>query len=125
MWLSPCVGVEIATFLRLVNALPSVQHVTSTRYTTFVVHGTKFAYLWPRTSTVGLKQTLSEQLALVAERPDVFEVQFTAGGFGWVVVYLEKIDLDELSELVLEAWRLSAPDRLLAETPTRAELVEA
>jgi hypothetical protein len=40
-------------------------------------------------------------------------------------VYLEKIELDELSELVLEAWRLSAPDRLLAETPTPDELVEA
>jgi hypothetical protein len=55
----------------------------------------------------------------------VFEVQFRAGGFGWVVVYLEKIDLDELSELVLEAWRLSAPDRLLATSPTPAELVQA
>lgn len=118
-------GVEIARFLRLVNALPGVQHTTASRYTTFVVHGTKFGYLWPRTSTVGLKQTLSEQRALVAERPDVFEVQFSAGGFGWVVVYLEKIDPVELSELVLEAWRLSAPSRLLAETPTPAELRKA
>jgi hypothetical protein len=118
------VGVEITRFLRLVNALPGVQHVISARYTTFVVHGTRFGYLWLPTSTVGLKQTLSEQRALVAERPDVFEVQFTAGGFGSVVVYLEKIGLDELSELVLEAWRLSAPDRLLAEAPTPAELVQ-
>ena len=118
-------GVEITRFLRLVHALPGVRHATSTRYTSFVVHGAKFGYLWPRTSTVGLKQTLAEQRALVAERPDVFEVQFTAGGFGWVVVYLEKVDLDELSELVLEAWRLSAPDRLLVETPTPAALVEA
>lgn len=107
------------------DALPYVRGSTSTRYTTFAVHGSKFGYLWPRTSTVGLKQTLSEQRALVAERPDVFEVQFTAGGFGWVVVYLEKIDLDELGELVVEAWRLSAPDRLLAEMPTPAELVRA
>jgi hypothetical protein len=119
------VGVEITRFLRLVDALPGARHATSTRYTSFSVHGTKFGYLWPRTSTVGLKQTLSEQRALVAERPDVFEVQFTAGGFGWVVVYLERIELDELSELVLEAWRLSAPDRLLAETPTPAALMEA
>jgi hypothetical protein len=66
---------------------------------------------------VGLKQTLSEQLALVAERPDVFEIQFTAGGFGWVVVYLQKIDLDELTELVYEAWRLSAPEELVEANP--------
>jgi hypothetical protein len=118
-------GVEIARFLRLVDALPGVQHAPSTRYTAFAVQGAKFGYLWPRTRTVGLKQTLSEQLALVAERPDVFEVQFTAAGYGWVVVHLEGIDLDELSELVLEAWRLSAPERLLAQAPAPADLVEA
>jgi hypothetical protein len=118
-------GVEITRFLRLVKPLPGAEHKTSTHYTAFSVHGKKFGYLWPRTSTVGLKQTISEQLALVAERPDVFEVQFTTGGFGWVVVQLEKIDLDELSELVLEAWRLSAPEHLLAEHPTPTDLVEA
>jgi hypothetical protein len=118
-------GVEITRFQRLVNALPGTGHKTSANYTAFSVHGRKFGYLWPRTSTVGLKQTISEQLALVAERPDVFEVQFTAGGFGWVVVRLDGIDLDELSELVLEAWRLSAPEDLLAEHPSPADLAEA
>src|SRR3954453_16842301 len=118
-------GVEIARFLRLLDALPGVRHAPSTRYTAFSVHGAKFGYLWPRTRTVGLKQTLSGQLALVAERPDVFEVQFTAAGFSWVVVQLDRIDLDELSELVLEAWRLSAPERMLAEAPAPVDLVEA
>jgi hypothetical protein len=118
-------GVEITRFLRLVKALPGAEDKASAHYSAFSVHGKKFGYLWPRTSTVGLKQTISEQLALVAERPDVFEVQFTTGGFGWVVVQLEKIDLDELSELVLEAWRLSAPEHLLVAHPTPADLVEA
>jgi hypothetical protein len=68
-----------------------------------------------------LKQTLSEQQALVFERPNVFEEQFTSGGFGWVVVYLAGIDADELSELVFEAWRLSAPEDLIAEVPDRAQ----
>ena len=63
---------------------------------------------------MGLKQTLAEQAALVAERPEVFEVQFTAGGFGWVVVQLDGIARDELAELTFEAWRLSAPARLVA-----------
>ena len=54
------------------------------------------------------------------ERPEVFEVQFTAGGFGWVVVYLEGIEADELAELVFEAWRLSAPDELIAQVPDLA-----
>lgn len=117
-------GVEMTRFLRLLDGLSDVEHKETAQWTNFTVRGKNFGYLWPRTRTVGLKQTLSEQLALVAERPDVFEVQFTAGGYGWVVVHLDKIDLDELSELVLEAWRLSAPDDLLEDLPSPRDLVE-
>jgi hypothetical protein len=42
-------------------------------------------------------------------------VQFTSGGFGWVVVYLERIERDELAELTFEAWRLTAPGDLVAQ----------
>lgn len=110
-------GVRDEQFLRMVDRLPGVERARARDYTSFSVHGKRFGYYWPRTRTVGLKQTLSEQAALVAERPDVFEVQFTAGGFGWVVVYLAKIDSDELGELVYEAWRLSAPQHLVEEHP--------
>jgi hypothetical protein len=106
-------------FHRMIDELADVERAQARDYTSFSVRGKRFGYYWPRTKTVGLKQTLSEQLALVSERPDVFEVQFTAGGFGWVVVYLTKIDADELVELVYEAWRLSAPESLAAEHPLR------
>lgn len=99
------------------DTLAEVSRREGADYTSFRVRGARFAYYWPRTRTVGLKQTLSEQLALVAERPEVFEVQFTAGGFGWVVVYLDGIDADELAELVYEAWRLSAPEELIEQHP--------
>ena len=55
----------------------------------------------------------------MAERPEVFEVQFTAYGFGWVVVHLDGIDRDELAELTFEAWRLSAPQQLVSERGDR------
>jgi hypothetical protein len=108
-------AVRTEEFFQIVDALVDVQRAKGEQYTSFSVHGKRFGYYWPRTQTVGLKQTLSEQQALVSERPDVFEEQFTAGGFGWVVVYLAGIDIDELSELVFEAWRLSAPKELIAE----------
>ncbi|MFE7799409.1 MmcQ/YjbR family DNA-binding protein [Nocardia sp. NPDC057440] len=108
-------------FFRIIDALVDVQRAKSEKYTTFSVRSKRFGYYWPRTETVGLKQTLSEQLALVSERPEVFEVQFTAGGFGWVVVSLAGIEADELSELVFEAWRLSAPEELVAEVPDWAQ----
>ena len=44
----------------------------------------------------------------------MFETQFVAGQFGWVVVRLDRIEPAELSELVFEAWRLTAPVRVVA-----------
>ncbi|RSM81014.1 hypothetical protein DL991_08550 [Amycolatopsis sp. WAC 01375] len=104
-------------FHRMLEALADVERSDAREWESFSVRGKRFGYYWPRTQTVGLKQTLSEQEALVAERPDVFEVQFTAGGFGWVVVHLDGIEADELTELVYEAWRLSAPEELVALVP--------
>lgn len=111
------VAVHSDEFHRIVGGLADVERSEARQWTSFSVHGRKFGYYWPRTQTVGLKQTISEQLALVAERPEVFEEQFTSGGFGWVVVYLEGIEADELSELVYEAWRLSAPEELVEASP--------
>lgn len=111
------VGVQADLFSRMVGSLVEVERAESRNYTSFSVRGRRFGYYWPRTSTVGLKQTLSEQIALVAERPEVFEVQFNAGGFGWIVVHLAGIDPDELFELVYEAWRLSAPESLVEQNP--------
>ncbi|MGW4056719.1 MmcQ/YjbR family DNA-binding protein [Amycolatopsis sp. NPDC004747] len=109
--------VRVQEFERVLKTLAEVQRSEARDYSSFSVRGKRFGYFWPRTRTVGLKQEISEQLALVSERPDVFEVQFTAGGFGWVVVHLDGIDADELAELLYEAWRLSAPEELAAEVP--------
>ncbi|WP_134742338.1 MmcQ/YjbR family DNA-binding protein [Nocardioides sp. 503] len=104
----------IADFLELAGQLPDVVRSDHGRYSRFQVDSHTFGYLWEPTRTVGLKQPLAEQLALVAERPEVFEVQFTAGAFGWVVVHLDGVERDELAELAFEAWRLTAPAGLVA-----------
>jgi hypothetical protein len=106
-------GCAISDFVELVHQLPEVDRSDHDRYWRFDVRRRVFCYLWEPTRTVGLKQTIAEQIALVAERPDVFEVQFTMGTFGWVVVHLEGVERDELAELVFEAWRLTAPDELV------------
>lgn len=109
----------IADFLDLARQLPGVQSSDHGRYSRFQVHAQTFGYLWEPTRTVGLKQTRSEQLALVAERPEVFEVQFTTGAFGWVVVRLDGVERDELAELTFEAWRLTAPATVVNERADR------
>ncbi|GAA0952391.1 MmcQ/YjbR family DNA-binding protein [Nonomuraea longicatena] len=108
-------GVTVDEFLELLRRLPAHKLNDGGEWTGVKVQGKGFAYLWERTRTVGLKATIEEQLALVAERPEVFEVQFTAGRFGWVVVHLDRIEPDELWELVAEAWLLTAPQAMVTE----------
>jgi hypothetical protein len=112
-------GCGIADFFDLVDQLPDVTRSDNGRYWRIAVREQTFGYLWEPTRTVGLKQTLAEQLALVAERPETFEVQFTAGAFGWVVVQLAGVERDELAELTFEAWRLTAPALTIAERGDR------
>jgi hypothetical protein len=106
-------GCSITDFFDLADQLPGVTRADNGRYWRITASNQTFGYLWEPTRTVGLKQTIPEQLALVAERPETFEVQFTSGGFGWVVVRLEGVERDELAELTFEAWRLTAPAVLL------------
>jgi hypothetical protein len=61
-----------------------------------------------------VKATHDEQLALVATDPDTFFVPPYVGPSGWIGVVIRTVDADEMRELVLEAWRLTAPKRLLA-----------
>lgn len=112
-------GSTIADFFELADQLPEVSRNDNERYWRIAVRGQTFGYLWEPTRTVGLKQTIAEQLALVAERPETFEIQFTTGAFGWVVVRLEGVERDELAELTFEAWRLTAPVALLDERGER------
>jgi len=106
-------GCSITDFFDLADQLPEVTRADNGRYWRIQVSNQTFGYLWEPTRTVGLKQTIPEQLALVAERPETFEVQFTSGRFGWVVVRLEGVERDELAELTFEAWRLTAPIALI------------
>ena len=106
-------GCTIADFFELADQLLEVTRSDNGRYWRIAVSDQTYGYLWEPTRTVGLKQTVAEQLALVAERPETFEIQFTSGGFGWVVVRLDGVERDELAELTFEAWRLTAPAALI------------
>jgi hypothetical protein len=35
------------------------------------------------------------------------------GKYGWIRIELDRVDPEELTELVTEAWRLTAPKRLV------------
>jgi hypothetical protein len=57
-----------------------------------------------------------ERAALVESEPDKFLMPRTSDlRYNWVEVRLDKLDLDEMRELVLDAWRMCVPKRVAAE----------
>ncbi|WP_370079097.1 MmcQ/YjbR family DNA-binding protein [Streptacidiphilus sp. MAP12-16] len=65
--------------------------------------------LGARVADVGVK------LALLAEDPNVFFTTPHFDGYPAVLVLLERIDVAELDELIVEAWLARAPKRLAQE----------
>ena len=60
------------------------------------------------------------QEAMIAEEPDRFYRPPYVGGRGWLGVRLDvPTDWDEVGEIVLDAYRMVAPKRLLAELDSR------
>jgi hypothetical protein len=53
--------------------------------------------------------------ALLADDPDVYFTTPHFDGYPAVLVRLERIELDELEELIMEAWLCQAPKRLAKE----------
>jgi hypothetical protein len=61
-----------------------------------------------------VKSTHDEQRALTQMDPQTFFVPPYVGPSGWVGVRFRTVDRDEMRELITEAWRMTAPKRLVA-----------
>ncbi|RKS78895.1 hypothetical protein BZB76_0329 [Actinomadura pelletieri DSM 43383] len=106
---------HVEEFLQVVLGLPEVTERESFGdYIGFRVRDKGFCYLNEGEGTVMLRATREEQAALIAEDPGTFAPSWAGGRFAWVAVKLANVEPDELTELVTEAWRLSAPKRLAA-----------
>ncbi len=55
---------------------------------------------------------LQAKEALIADAPDIYFTTPHFDGYAAVLVRLERIPLDELRELIIEAWLARAPKRL-------------
>ena len=63
---------------------------------------------------VWVKSNHDEQRALIAMDPETFFFPPYVGPSGWVGVRIATVDAGEMRELVTEAWRMTAPKRLVA-----------
>ncbi len=97
--------------------LPGAQEVFVAEWghPTLRVNNKMFASGMSGSKTMTVKASKEEQEALLAESPDVYSVAAYVGRFGWVEVNLSKVDKAELRELLIDAWRRTAPKKLVKE----------
>jgi hypothetical protein len=115
---------------RIALALPDTSEGDSWGSARWLVHGKGF--VWDRPLRKGDVAALGPaapdgpilgarvadegvKTALLADNPDVYFTIPHFDGYPAILVRLENIDIDELEELITEAWLLKAPKRLAKE----------
>lgn len=74
----------------------------------------------PDETTMGFGYPKEERAALIASAPDKFFPPIRSDErYNWVQVRLAAIDQDEMTELVVDAWRMVVPKRVWSEWLSR------
>jgi len=98
---------------QVVQALPEADERETWGHPTFRVRDKMFAAMSDDGREASVKATREEQAALVAAAPETFGIPAYVGRHGWVSIQLATVEATELGELLVEAWRLTAPKRLV------------
>jgi hypothetical protein len=102
------------TVRRMALGLPEAEEQETWGTPTFRVRKKIFVMFSEEQREAWVKSTHDEQRALVQMDPDTFFVPPYVGPSGWIGVRIRSVDRDEMRELVTEAWRLTAPKRVVA-----------
>lgn len=106
----------------LILGLPKTSTEPFGDHTKYLVGKKTFAYYMNNHHGIGIvcvwcKSTMDEQQRLVSLYPETYMIPPYVGHQGWVSLRLDlpQIDWDEVFEVVLAAYRLQAPKKLLEE----------
>jgi hypothetical protein len=108
------VGIRASTLRAFALSLPDTEERETWETATFRVRGKIFVMFSEGERHAWIKSVHDEQRALIASDATAWFAPPYVGPSGWVGAVLSKADGDEVRELVTEAWRLTAPKRLLA-----------
>jgi hypothetical protein len=103
--------VRASTVRKIALSLPGAEERETWGEATFRVRNKIFVMLTERERHAWVKNLHEEQRALVAMDADTFFVPPYVGPSGWIGVRIGKVDRAEMHELLIEAWRLTAPKR--------------
>jgi hypothetical protein len=99
---------------KIALGLPEAEERETWGEATFRVRNKIFVIAGTDGKLASVKASIEEQTALISADPEVFSVAAYVGRYGWVRVDVTQVDPGEMRELVTEAWRMTAPKRLVA-----------
>jgi hypothetical protein len=106
-------GTTAAQLLAWLEALPEFEERETWGHPTFRVRGRMFGTLDAEGTRTTLKAAPEEQQALIADDPETYSYPAYVGKHGWVSVELARADPEQVHELAVEAWRRTAPKRVV------------
>ncbi len=107
------------TLLELALLLPECEVGMSYRTPACKVRGKLFARLHQSGDSVVVRIDRRERLMRMQADPKAFYITDHYAAYPWVLVRLSAIRRADLADLLEDAWRLSAPKRLLASYEAR------
>ncbi|HET7463887.1 MAG TPA: MmcQ/YjbR family DNA-binding protein [Longimicrobium sp.] len=96
-------------------SLPEAEEKETWGEATFRVRDKIFTVLGETGKSAGVKASKEDQALLISSDPDTFSVSEYVGRFGWVTVQLARVDPKVMEELIVDAWRRTAPKRTVKE----------
>ena len=95
-------------------ALPQVEEATSYETPAFRIRKRLIARMHQDGDALVVKVDPVEREALLATKPDQFFITpHYADAPSWILARLDRVDPEELAELLAEAWRRLAPRRIV------------
>ena len=105
---------------RIALALPRAYEAMVRDHVKFRVGSIVFASVSPDESLLGFGFPREEREALVASDPTTFLMPADSDlRYQWVRLRLAEIDVDELEELLVDAWRMCVPKSVAAQHDQR------
>jgi hypothetical protein len=107
-------GVTLDDVRRLALTLPRTEEALVRDSVKYRVRGIVYAAISPDETLLGFAYPKDERADLVASEPDKFLMPIRSDErFHWVRARMAALDVDEMRELVLDAWQMVVPQKVI------------
>ena len=113
---------EVADVRRIALELPRAYEAIVRDYVKFRVGRLVFASVSPAASLLGFGFQKEAREALVESDPETFLMPVNSDlRYNWVRLRLARVDVPELTDLLVDAWRMCVPKSIAAAYLSRAD----